>query len=257
VLFRNIKTKLFLTYLTIILLTTAIFSAALMRFFTDYYRKGKEVALLTHANVVASLSGSYIQDRDGAVKYVAAEFAGKVGARILVLDAAGVILGDSADQVAVVGESLSRPEVAVALNGKSTTTVETIPGTGRVMYVAVPVIAEKEVIGVVFVSASLGEIAELLGELRWELLITALASGMIGGLISYLIAERIAKRLGEMTAAVRAMTGGVLQQRVTVPVRMNWPNWAPLSIKWQKNWPASKRPARLSWPMLRTSLRHR
>lgn len=214
--FKNIKGKLLLTCLTIIILTMAIFSAALEKFLTEYYLKGKEVVLLTNANVVASLGSRYIQNRDGAVKFVAAEFGSKANARILVLDAAGVILGDSADQVAVVGQKLRRPEVALALNGKSTSSVETIPGTGRVMYVAVPVIAEKKVIGVVFVSSSLDVIAELLGELKWKLLTLALASVLFGGITSYLIAERIAKRLGEMTAAVRAMAGGFLQQRVPV-----------------------------------------
>ncbi|MGI5838216.1 MAG: ATP-binding protein [bacterium] len=214
--FKKIKGKLFLTYLTIIFLTVAVFGAALVQFLTEYYRKGKEVTLLTNANVVASLSTDYIRQRDGAVKFIAADFGAMAGARILVLDAAGIILGDSADQITAAGQKLLRPEATAALSGKSITTTEIISGIGRVMYVAVPVIDKKKVIGAIFVSSSLNDITELLRELNWKLLTLALASGLAGGVISYLIAGRIAGRLSEMTAAVQAMSGGRLQQRVSV-----------------------------------------
>ncbi len=212
----RIKGKLLLSYLTVILLTMVLFNLSLLRFFTSYYRQGKAESLLVNLNVFASLSTQQVIDRDPGVKFAAYNFASQAGMRLLVLDASGVVLGDSADRADLVGETLNRPEVAAAARGESVTTVATLPERGQVLYAAVPVTAGQQVVGVVFASTSLADIEVLLRQLQWRLGLVTLAASVTGGIVSYAIASSVSRRTGALTRAAREMAAGNLRPQLNL-----------------------------------------
>lgn len=152
---------------------------------------------------------------------VVGQYAGDVGARVVVTDARGLLLADS-DRPSVAGEDWStgqRPEIAAALRGERDTRQRTSDTLGTDLLVsAVPVIRGQDVIGAVRISA---EIAGVERRIRLSWIAIAVAGGFVilaGLAIAWALAsslarplrglEQTAMRLGAGDLGARANGGG-------------------------------------------------
>lgn len=109
--------------------------------------------LLDHARVVAGVSALYMVKGHDYLEYLARDYGRQVGARVLILGRSGEVLQDSFYDPALQAADLSaRTEVAAALAGRTAARLAAVPGAGRTLYAAVPVVDRGQVVGEVLIA---------------------------------------------------------------------------------------------------------
>ena len=134
------------------------------------------------------------------------ELSAALETRIRVLDEQGVVLVDSAggDE----GRDLSEEAAVVAaLRGEQQTYQRTTNGEDW-LFVSVPVLAEDRVAGVVYLGQPLRDVAAVLSDLRWRLLLAAAVALPLSALVGLALARTIARPVRALTAAAGRLADG-------------------------------------------------
>ncbi len=141
------------------------------------------------------------------------ELAGKLGkvtsTRITVIDADGVVLGDSQEEPSQMENHLERPEIQQAISDgvgiveRESTTLNT-----EMMYLALAVKKDGGIKGFVRLALPITEITMTLSRL-WIMLFTALLLAIVlAGVLGFKLAQRLTKPIQEMTVAAQKIAGG-------------------------------------------------
>ena len=134
------------------------------------------------------------------------------------MDAHGKVLGDSEEDPAQMENHRSRPEVREAVSGAAASSTRFSRTLGlNMMYVAVPLMREGRVEGVVRASMPLSALDERLSGIRDNLLLLGLATALAAALASLWVSSAITRPIREMTAAARRFAVGDLSVRMRVP----------------------------------------
>lgn len=137
--------------------------------------------------------------------------------RVIVVDAAGQVLADSAGPATLGTSYASRPEVAGALTGKrdqvmrASRTLRT-----DVLATAAPLIRDGRVVGAVRITQNIADVRNATRRVLLELAglgVLVLALGLVAGVV---IARRIAGPVRRLDATARQLAGGDLDARVAV-----------------------------------------
>jgi signal transduction histidine kinase len=137
--------------------------------------------------------------------------------RIRVLDTQGLVLMDS--WLDSQGESLKTDElVSQALAGRYATSTEEETNS-RAMHVAMPVLVEDQLVGIVFLSQTLGDAAQILNDLRTRWLISTVVALAFSAIVGLLLSGAISKPVRRLTVAAGSVARGNLDQEVPVDSR--------------------------------------
>ena len=151
---------------------------------------------------------------------LANELGTRAAARVTLMDPAGNVLGDSevpADRLASLDNHGSRPEVLGALaHGRGDSVRYSVTLRERMMYVALPVLRDGQLAGVVRAAVPLSEVDQAVGKLQRLLLTAALLMLAAGALLSSAAAHWTSRSLRRLTSAALAMVGGDLGVRTRV-----------------------------------------
>lgn len=82
------------------------------------------------------------------------------------------------------------------------------------LYVAEPVTVNTSIVGVIFISNSLGDLYSTLGEIKRQLIIISIVTLLAFILASYAISGKITRPMEKVIGAIEAMAEGKLEQRV-------------------------------------------
>jgi signal transduction histidine kinase len=139
--------------------------------------------------------------------------------RIRVLDAQGFVLVDSDD--AAQGTDLrDDPLVAQALAGRYAASAETEQlGQRSAMHLALPVLVEDQLAGVVYLSQPLRDVVVVISDLRMRWLFSTGVALLLSGAVGLLLSRAIARPLRRLTEAAAAVARGRLDQQVPVRSR--------------------------------------
>jgi signal transduction histidine kinase len=215
--FRHIRWRLMATYMVVILLALSFLGVHLVRDSEARYLAQVETGLLAQARLVAVHVRDAVAARDTA--RTQAEFAGvryPGSPSVIIVDRAGAILANYAAHPALrVSEPVHREAVALALGGKEATGSAEVGGV-RVVYAAVPVVADGNIAGAVYAGLPVVELEEQIRHIRSFVGWTVLATLLWAVLVSLLLARRIAGPIQEMQAATARIAAGDLGQRVPV-----------------------------------------
>lgn len=179
-----------------------------------------KISLLTQGNIISNQVSLnfYGLNKDTTRDYVSSlikRYSLDIGSRILVIDSHGMVQLDSYDSFE--GHDLSRiSEVAVALEGNNGATLYNTTDLGKVMYVTVPIIAKKEIIGTILISSSAKAIFDNIATTIRKIMLLSLLGIGITGVISFIFADIISGPIERMTEVVRAITRGQHDRRVSV-----------------------------------------
>ncbi len=151
-------------------------------------------------------------DASGATGAQADEIGRRVGARVTLLDAQDVPVGDSALGVAALarmGTLRDRPEVIAARLNPIGEASRREPGAGRpTLYIAIRIDPEEESSGVIRLSASLEPVQAARRAVRPPLYLTAFVVLPAAALLGRLTARRLARRLVGLSRAASRIGGG-------------------------------------------------
>jgi two-component system phosphate regulon sensor histidine kinase PhoR len=141
------------------------------------------------------------------------ELAGKLGkvtsTRITIVDAKGVVLGDSHESPSQLENHLERPEIQLAILvgigflERESTTLNT-----EMMYLALPIGKDGEIKGFVRLALPITEITMALSKLWFMLFIALVLATGIVGILGSKLAQRLTKPIQEMTVSAQKIAAG-------------------------------------------------
>jgi signal transduction histidine kinase len=252
--FSSIRTRLTFSHLAVIVVAMGLSGFLLLSFLDRYFTQAMEENLVAQARITAqalipgamavgppaesqpSVSNTLRQQRvdnivlqtqnvappagdlplgDLDLAYLtdaSLELSAQLDTRIRILDAQGVVLVDSAQEeqgTSLVGD----PLIAQALAGRYATR------TGQVewettMQVALPVTVEERMVGVVYLSQPLRDVAAVLRDLRIRWWLSMVVALCLSGVVGLLLSRAISRPVRRLTAAAGAVAQGQLDQQV-------------------------------------------
>jgi two-component system phosphate regulon sensor histidine kinase PhoR len=210
--------QIFPSYLVITLLTLIAFyinvSFLIDRFFINQTRQTLEVrAQLAWEVMETSLEAMNLEQIDAACKKLGQE----TKTRITVIDSSGKVLGETDRDPLTMESHLMRPEVQQALKGQVGFDVR--PSTTlqqRMMYVAVPVLRNNQVVTIVRTSIPLIEIQHTLNELARSVIQYGVIIALILAVISLWYSWRLSRPLVALQIGAQEFTQGRLTHKLDV-----------------------------------------
>jgi two-component system phosphate regulon sensor histidine kinase PhoR len=161
----------------------------------------------------ADESKKIVSDVDSLCKTVGKYLA----ARVTVILASGVVIGDSMENPATMDNHADRPEVRMALSEQI--------GTSRrysytvekdMLYIAIPVKSGDHILGVVRVSAPVTAIQHTLNRIYKKIALGGIVAALIAAIISFLMSYRINTPLEEMKQGALRFANGNLTHKLHI-----------------------------------------
>ena len=218
--FRSIRSRLTVTFLLIIVTVMLIVGIFLDQLLGRYHVKSLQESLVRSGELAGQLVAAHLQEEADPVwlSTLAQDFKRQSNAaRVIFVDQKGVVLGDSVRVGGYLGQRLVREEVDEALAGEIGASLQLSERTGqKVMQVAIPIVHSHEVVGVVFLSASLQEIDKIMTDTRRFLFLSTLLAAAVTGAGSIFLARRFTGPLELLEEAAGSMAEGKLDQQIEV-----------------------------------------
>jgi two-component system phosphate regulon sensor histidine kinase PhoR len=216
--FRQLRWRIALPYVALILVA----ALGLTLYISDQVRQVRlddlESQLLADARLLSESIAPLLQDGTGpeALDELARRWAAPLEARVTIIGADGLVLGESDEDRTQMDNHLRRPEVQQALRDGHGSSMRYSATLGyEMMYAAVPVQAsDGQTLGIMRVALPLGEIEANVGQLRNSIVIAGLVMALAAGLLAVFIAGRITRPVGELTAVAERMAAGDLDARL-------------------------------------------
>jgi two-component system phosphate regulon sensor histidine kinase PhoR len=145
------------------------------------------------------------------------ELGRKAGIRVTVIEPSGIVIGDSAEDPALMERHDDRPEIRQALRsgrGESIRFSSTV--RQNLMYVAVPLVIEGKVTAVVRTSLPMTSVSGTLRSTFWNLTLGGLVIAAVAGILGLVISRRIARPLEEMKQGAERFSSGDFSRRLPV-----------------------------------------
>ncbi|MBI4286928.1 MAG: HAMP domain-containing protein [Chloroflexi bacterium] len=165
----------------------------------------------------ASLPGLTTPDSRGALDALAKKTGREIDARVTIIARGGAVLGDTQEDPSSMEDHSSRPEVMQALasgEGQSTRYSTTI--RQDMMYVAVPITSQGELIGVARVALPATAVKSYVNSAVFTTASTMAVAGLLVILAAALIGRMITRPLKQMTRAAQGIASGQLEQQIQV-----------------------------------------
>ncbi len=218
--FQSLRWRIALTYTALIIVIMVGLTLYLTRQVQAVALANLRQGLLADANLLAShrvlrggLAAGAWQPGEMDLAAMVAEWADLLDTRITVIGVDGVVLADSADDVASMENHGRRPEVVAALRdgiGESTRFSRSI-GLAMV-YVAVPITpleeGASEPLGVLRLSLPISTVDHGVAPMRNVVIVGGLIATLLTILLSLFIAERIARPVRHLTQVATQMSQG-------------------------------------------------
>jgi signal transduction histidine kinase len=164
-------------------------------------------------SLIATTAGDEI-DRPGRLRELVDRSASALGGRVIVTDANGAIVADSAGRGLEGADYGDRPEVAEALAGRNSQGRRDSELLGEeILFTAVPVVENGETVGAVRATQSVAAVNE---SVRNDVLVLIAAGGvalMFGVGVAWVLAGSLTRPLESLTATARRVAGGNLDAR--------------------------------------------
>ncbi len=215
--FHTIRWRIAVPYLLLILLAMVglmLYGSYAVR---AAYLDELEKRLTDEARLLADVLEPQLLDTwaEDALQDTVDRSAALIEARVTVIAIDGTVVGESHEDRAQMDNHLYRPEVQGALASGQGSSVRFSHTLGYdMMYVAVPITDEEEILGFVRVALSLQQVETSVARLRWAILGAGLVTTVVAIALAIVVAERTARPLRELTAVAELMAQGELGARL-------------------------------------------
>ncbi len=219
--FRSLRWRIAIPYLLLFVVAMGGLSLYLSDLVRESHLTDLREKLTAEARLIGDALGATVEWTDSGDVFDghAHHYADLLDARVTFIGVEGLVLGDShADRIQM-DNHLRRPEVQGALaSGQGSSTRFSRTMGYEMMYAAVPVVAEEEMLGFVRVALPVSQVEAHVARLRRVTLLAGVIAVLGAGLLAIVIAERIARPVRRLTQVVRRMSAGDLGARL-LPAR--------------------------------------
>lgn len=213
--YRSTRLRIAMPFAVLIIAAMAILALYLSHYFRAAYMETLEDRLLADLSVLADLlpekSVADMADLDA----VARHYSQLLGARVTLIAADGVVLGESDHDRATMDNHLFRPEVQLALDrGAGSSVRYSVTARTEVMYVALAVEQPTLPVRIVRLALPLQQVQMELQRLNTAILTTALITTVLAVALAFFIAGRTTLPVRQLTRMAQQMTAGDLSVRL-------------------------------------------
>ncbi len=217
--FRTIQWRITIWFVLLIIVSMAVLGAYL----TSSVRSGQLSSLRTQleneAKITAAASLPYLanQTAEGNLDVLAKELGSQIEARITIIALDGTVVGDSSKAPMIMENHSTRPEVRDALSsglGESTRYSTTLGK--QMMYVAVPITGQGEVLGVARIALPLTKVESSVNRIIISIAVAMAIATMLVILLAWLIARMTTRPIRELTRASQKIAAGEFGHRIRV-----------------------------------------
>jgi two-component system phosphate regulon sensor histidine kinase PhoR len=181
--------KVFVSYVILVVLTLAVLDFFLTPKIRDILTQNIEERMLGTAKAIVLMPGKEIESR-------VSEIAGQMGMRVTLVDPAGKVVADSEADARTMENHLNRPEIQQALaQGQGRASHFSTTLKVNMLYVAVPVKAESQVVGYLRLAHPLGKVRESLDHLYQAIYWTMYIITIPSLVLAFFFSRRIGSRL--------------------------------------------------------------
>ena len=173
---------------------------------------------LSQADVVAASSADLINPaRTAELNALVRSGGASVRGRVLIVDARGRVLADSAGPGTLGSSYANRPELATALRGRAVQTQRASRSLGEnILATAVPILRSGSTIGAVRITQSVTAVKSAVASTVAKLGLVAGVVLLLGLLAGSVIARQVALPLRRLEGAARKLAGGDLDARSVI-----------------------------------------
>jgi len=214
------KKRLYFTIFLLMYLLIAVISILNIIFFqrdilennTDILKSNLEY--LGNA-LLPSVTPLFMQSRDEELKALVDEVRERTGARVTVIDPLGTVRTDTQRIAEYMDSHEGRPEVVQALQGEKGSSLRYSDSVGaNMLYVAMPIMDGKRVIGVLRVSMLQKSIEALSRGTRLKIFLFSSAIILLSAIGALLFLSRLLKPIGELSEVARRGAQGDFDARI-------------------------------------------
>lgn len=178
-----------------------------------------ETELTTEARLLSDILSDDMArlSADGQLDQAAKRWSAILNKRVTLIDANGTVIGESHEELATLDNHLDRPEIQQALStgiGRNVRFSQTLGQ--RLMYVAVPVTNEGQLVGFARTALPIVQIQSKLAVVIRTILVGSIIAAGLAILIAAIIAEYTSRPIRQLTEAVQTLT---LDDQTLKPLR--------------------------------------
>jgi len=216
-LFRSIRWRIAVNYLLLVLGTMLVLNVYLSGLVRDARLADLRTQLTTGARAIASSPEleSALAAPGNALDPLMQRWSDLLGARVTIIRADGVVLGESHADYALMERHDDRPEVQEALTTGQGYSIRRSRTLGYdLSYVAVPIRQGGVNIGVVRLSVPIRQVEASITHLQQTILTVTLLAAILTMFLAILIAERTVRPVRQLTEVAGQMAEGDLRVRL-------------------------------------------
>ncbi len=213
---RSIRARIAATNVVLIVLIMGGLAVYLSNFIHQIHINDLEDKLTNEARLIADSLVSEMQSVPDSQDYeaLAVHWGQLLAARVTIIDAQGVVLGDSHMEASGMENHITRPEIKQALNQASGIATRLSSTLGyEMVYASIPVVEEGDVLGFARVALPVEQVEASIGELQRTILLVTVGSSVIAIILAVMVANRITSPLRRLSDTARRIAAGDTQER--------------------------------------------
>lgn len=220
--FRSIQWRITISFILVVLIIMGILGVYLVNSTRNSQLDNLRSQLENEARITAeaSLPGFLGPDELSNLDALAKKLGAEIETRVTIIALNGTVLGDSEEDPSAMENHANRPEIVDALAtgvGESTRYSTTLGQ--KMMYVAVPISYQDEILGVARVSLPLTAVENVVRQVTVSIIIAMAVAMALVILAAWIIARITTRPIRKLTAASRRITSGELGQRITIEAK--------------------------------------
>ena len=217
---HGIQWKITLPFIAVITICIGVMGIYLVHFVDDNQTNNLRTYLTNEAKITAVTSQPFFSSSTAALDGLAKQLGTDINARVTIIAADGTVLGDSEDNPVTMENHSTRPEVIAALaTGYGEIVRYSTTLNEQMMYVAVSIKDNNEVLGVARVSLPLSDVRNSIHHLTIVISLAVILTIILTGFATWLIVRITTRRIREVTRASREIAAGDFKQDIQIRSR--------------------------------------
>ena len=216
---KRLISQLYPSYLLIILISLSAVSWYASDAMRSFFFARTAAVLETRANLLGNQIIEHLSPlNEKSIDLACNEIGGVSETRITVVLPSGKVIGDSKEDPSSMDNHGDRKEVRAAIGGNIGNSIRfSRTLQQKMMYVAVPLIKDNKILGVLRASIPVTSVDNALKSIQRKIALGGLLIALFAAIISLFVARRISRPLEEMKKSADRFAEGDLTHRLPVP----------------------------------------
>ena len=220
--FRSIQWRITLSFILVVLIIMGTLGVYLVNSTRNSQLDSLSSQLENEARITAEacLPGFLGLEEPNNLEDLAKKLGVEIETRVTIIALDGTVLGDSEEDPSTMENHANRPEILDALTtgvGESTRYSTTLGQ--KMMYVAVPISYQDEILGVARVSLPLTAMESLVHQVSVSIITATVVAALMVILAAWVIARTTTRPIRRLTAASQRIASGELGEKITIEAK--------------------------------------